>query len=145
MPSRRATLLLALALSAGCASSLDYVVVRDVFGAVTLRVALVGQALSATERAAGLRDYAPLAEDEGLLLRFPLEDEICIVNAGVDYPIDAVFLLENSGGTYRVNSVVSLAAEEIEAHCAVASAVLEVRQGTAASVNAGQTTSLPAL
>lgn len=39
----------------------------------------------------GLRGRDPLAPDEGLLLAFSVEDELCIVNDGVAFPIDAAW------------------------------------------------------
>ena len=43
------------------------------------------------ERSAGLRGRDPLGPGEGLLLEFSVEDEICIVNDGVGFSIDAAF------------------------------------------------------
>lgn len=43
-------------------------------------------------RAQGLAGRAPLEADEGLLLDFPVADEICIVNAGVGFAIDAIYV-----------------------------------------------------
>ncbi|MCA9609483.1 MAG: DUF192 domain-containing protein [Myxococcales bacterium] len=43
------------------------------------------------ERMTGLRGAAPLGPDEALLLPFPVEDELCIVNDGVSFPIDVAW------------------------------------------------------
>ncbi|HJL14207.1 MAG TPA: DUF192 domain-containing protein [Sandaracinaceae bacterium LLY-WYZ-13_1] len=48
-------------------------------------------ATTEAERRQGLRGRAPLAPDEALLLDFPTPDEICIVNDGVDFAIDALY------------------------------------------------------
>lgn len=45
------------------------------------------------ERRRGLRGHAPLAAGEALLIELPLElDDICVVNDGVTFAIDAVFV-----------------------------------------------------
>lgn len=43
------------------------------------------------ERAQGLRGRDPLGPGEALLLEFSVEDEICIVNDGVSFAIDAAY------------------------------------------------------
>jgi len=43
------------------------------------------------ERTRGLRGRAPLGPDEGLLLAFPVEDEICVVNDGVGFALDVAY------------------------------------------------------
>lgn len=43
-------------------------------------------------RAQGLSGREALEADEGLLLDFPIADEICIVNEGVSFPIDAIYI-----------------------------------------------------
>ena len=43
------------------------------------------------ERTRGLRGREPLAPGEGLLLVFPVEDEICVVNDGVGFGIDVAY------------------------------------------------------
>ena len=58
----------------------------DVLLEVAIRVAETEDALRE-----GLRLYPPLAQDEGLLLLFPVETTICITNTGVPYPIDVVY------------------------------------------------------
>lgn len=50
-------------------------------------------ALTEDERRRGLRGHAPLAPGEALLIELPFElDGICVVNDGVDFDIDAVFV-----------------------------------------------------
>jgi uncharacterized membrane protein (UPF0127 family) len=49
------------------------------------------QAVTAEERRRGLAGAPPLGPGEGLLLHFPTEGEVCIVNGGVDFPIDALY------------------------------------------------------
>ena len=48
-------------------------------------------ARSEAARMQGLRGHAPLAPGEGLLLAFSIEDELCIVNDGVTFPIDVLY------------------------------------------------------
>jgi len=43
------------------------------------------------ERQEGLRLRGPLAENEALLLVFPTETQVCITNAGVPFPIHALY------------------------------------------------------
>lgn len=48
-------------------------------------------AASEDERRRGLRGHAPLAPDEALLIALPRElDDICVVNGGVSFDIDAI-------------------------------------------------------
>ncbi len=54
-------------------------------------------ARSEAARMQGLRGHAPLAPGEGLLLAFSIEDELCIVNDGVTFPIDVLYA--NAAGT----------------------------------------------
>jgi uncharacterized membrane protein (UPF0127 family) len=50
-------------------------------------------ARSEDERRRGLRDHPPLAPGEALLIELPLElDDICVVNDGVSFDIDGVFV-----------------------------------------------------
>lgn len=60
-------------------------------GDILLEVAVV---LAETEEELlnGLRLYPPLAQDEGLLLLFPVETTVCITNAEIAYPIDVLFV-----------------------------------------------------
>lgn len=52
-------------------------------------------AITADERRQGLRGHAPLAPGEALLLILPRELEICIVNSGVGFAIDAIYARES--------------------------------------------------
>ena len=56
------------------------------------RTFAVSVARTAAERQRGLAGTAPLAPGRGLLLAFPTTDTLCIHNATVGYPIDAVFV-----------------------------------------------------
>lgn len=82
-------------------------------------------ATTATERMTGLRGVDSLADDEGLWMEFPVEDELCIVNSGVSFAIDAVFVRSE-----RVVAVETFAADEPDARCFIASEVLEVNAGS---------------
>ncbi|MCB9788778.1 MAG: DUF192 domain-containing protein [Deltaproteobacteria bacterium] len=93
------------------------------------------EARTAEERRDGLRTRPPLQPDEGLVLVFPLEGEVCIHNVGVAYGIDVVFIASDDR---VVGQPVPLAAEEAEAACrAPVDRVVEVRAGVAATVRAG--------
>ncbi|MCB9617599.1 MAG: DUF192 domain-containing protein [Sandaracinus sp.] len=82
-------------------------------------------------RREGLRGR-DLGDDEGLWMIFPAESEVCLVNDGVDFDVDAVFVV---GG--RAGSVATLRANEPSPVCHPASEVLEVRGGVATDVRAG--------
>ncbi len=58
----------------------------DVLLEVAIQVAETEDALRE-----GLRSLPQLAQDEGLLLLFPVETTICITNSGVPYPIDVLY------------------------------------------------------
>lgn len=51
-------------------------------------------ASSARERRAGLTAWPPLEADQGLLLDFPVTDQLCITTAPMPYAIDVLFLSE---------------------------------------------------
>lgn len=124
----------ALAFAAGCA---DGAVARVLSpdGDTRLEVCLAGEARTADERMAGLRDRPPLSGDEGLLIVFPLEGEVCLVNDGVGYAIDAVYA--DDGGTV-VAVEHDIPAGDATARCHDATRrVLEVRGGVAAEAAVG--------
>ena len=74
----------------------------------------------------GLRSYPDLDLGQGLLLRFPAEDTVCITNSGVDFAIEAVYV---STGR-RVIAVEAFAAGEVAPRCHGGTAlVLELRPG----------------
>lgn len=52
-------------------------------------------AVTAEERRQGLRGHVPLGPGEALVLIFPRELEVCVVNSGVQFAIDAVFAAED--------------------------------------------------
>ena len=66
------------------------VFLEDADGNVVLEVS-AQVADTEAARAEGLRGYDTLPADEGLLLAFPSEGEVCITNAGVDFAIDVVY------------------------------------------------------
>lgn len=83
-------------------------------------------------RRQGLTSRSTLAEDEGLLLDFPFADEICIVNQGVGFAIDAIYV----DPTDRVTRVErSIDAGDARPRCQPdTQRVLEVAAGVAALV-----------
>lgn len=100
------------------------VAVRTAEGELRVRYH-VEVARTATERMTGLRGFEGLADDEGLWIEFPVEDELCIVSSGVSFAIDAAWV---RGG--RVVAVETFAADEADPRCFIASEVLEVAAGS---------------
>ncbi|HJK91532.1 MAG TPA: DUF192 domain-containing protein [Polyangiaceae bacterium LLY-WYZ-15_(1-7)] len=131
--------MLALAAGLGVACGEDpRAVVEGPDGARRLLVH-VQVARTAAERVQGLRGAESLAEDAGLWIAFPGEDEVCIVNEGVGFPIDALFV--------RADAVVEAVEAAIPAgdatpRCHRAEAVLEVAAGVAAAVRPGDRATL---
>lgn len=86
-------------------------------------------------RAQGLSGREGLEDDEGLLLDFPIADEICIVNGGVSFPIDAVYIAPD-------DAVIAIAsnipAGDATARCIVnTQRVLEMKAGVSSRVAVG--------
>lgn len=100
----------------------------------------VDLATTAAQRLTGLRGRAALSDAEGLLLRFPVEGEVCLVNDGVPFGVDAVLFDE----ARRVSAVLSLAANDPTPQCAgPARDVLELSAGRARGVAVGSVGVLP--
>ncbi len=93
----------------------------------------VRRAETAAERMDGLRGKT-LGANEGLLLVFPVEDELCITNAGVDQSIDAVFI-DASATVTQVERAIG--AGDATIRCATAQWVLEVLEDRASAVESG--------
>ena len=130
--------LLALALFAiglGCAASVSLVArVEGPTGEFRLEVR-VEEALTEEERVLGLSEHESLAPGTGLLLRFPVEDELCIQNADVRFPIDAVFI--DAGGVVRAIEL-HIAAGDASLRCHPETRdILEVGAGVASEVEVG--------
>lgn len=90
-------------------------------------------ARTAAERRQGLRGRASLGDDEGLWIAFPVEGEVCLVNDGVPFGVDALFVDAAS----TVTAVASLAPDQATPVCGLARDVLELAAGRAASVEVG--------
>ncbi|MCA9596431.1 MAG: DUF192 domain-containing protein [Myxococcales bacterium] len=85
-------------------------------------------------RARGLSGHAPLAKDEGMLLDFPVEGEVCIVNTDVSFDIDVVYATDAGD----VTAIETFAAGDAAPRCHPATRrVLEVSRGVAATVQTG--------
>ncbi|MFW5921207.1 MAG: DUF192 domain-containing protein [Polyangiales bacterium] len=84
------------------------------------------------ERRRGLKDRDSLAEDEGLLIVFPAEGEVCIVNEGVPFPIDVVYAAEG-GEVVAVERDIPAGDSTARCHAPV-ERVLEVNAGVASRV-----------
>jgi uncharacterized membrane protein (UPF0127 family) len=86
-------------------------------------------------RAQGLSGHAPLSADEGLLLDFPVEGEVCIVNGDVSFDIDVVFAAA-TGNVAFVEA--GFPAGDAAARCHPGTQqVLEVAAGVALGVQVG--------
>jgi uncharacterized membrane protein (UPF0127 family) len=92
--------LIPLSLAVGCGGAAEDgpppdnedVVVRIVSPASLARLTVrAAVADDEDERTQGLRGIASLPANRGLLIVMPVEGEVCITNAGVRFPIDAVF------------------------------------------------------
>jgi uncharacterized membrane protein (UPF0127 family) len=106
-------------------SSVDKAQILDAQGQLLLEVFvdLVEDEAALRE---GLRAYPMLAVDEGLLLSFPVETNICITNSGVPYPIEALFV----SAIRQVIAVESFSSGEPGPTCHAGTAmVLELRAG----------------
>ena len=78
--------------SAGCTCP-SGVMVEFVSEGAGVTLSVCTEVLDTEEaRRSGLRGRAALASDEGVLLDFPFTSEICIVNDGVRFGIDAVYV-----------------------------------------------------
>ena len=94
----------------------------------------VARARTAAERMTGLRGRERLGSGQGLVLEFPVEDELCVTNRGVAYGIDVVFVTEDA----RVGQVQrELVADDPTIRCARARWLVEVLAGAASEVRAG--------
>ncbi|MBT9555447.1 MAG: DUF192 domain-containing protein [Myxococcales bacterium] len=123
-------------LLSGCAAETECV--REV--AVGELSVCVDVALSADERRRGLRGREPLEHGEGLLLRFPVEGEVCLVNDGVTAPVDAVFFDDRG----VVTALMTLPENDATARCAMpARDVLELKGGAADGLVVGMVGILP--
>lgn len=83
----------------------------------------------------GLAGRAPLASDEALVLVFPVEDEVCITNAGVDFAIDAAFV-DALGDVVAIEREIAARDETTRCHRPTAR-VVETAASTLASVRVG--------
>lgn len=97
----------------------------------------VDLAETAEERERGLADRASLGPHEGLLIRFPVEGEVCIDNGGVDFAIDVVYA-RGDGGVVAIERQVAAGDRTSRCHAPVRE-VLEVAAGNAASARVGDT------
>ena len=130
---KRIVLALGLLVCVACDGT-RFVGFEDTSGVVT-SIFAVTIADTAAERAAGLRDRPALQDNEALWLRFPVTDEICIVNSGVPYDIDVLFVDEDDAVIAIERGV---PAEDATARCVMDTrSVVEVVAGAAADVQVG--------
>lgn len=94
----------------------------------------IDHAKTAAERTRGLIGH-DLQNDEGLLLTFPVEGEVCLTNAGVPYPIDALWI-DEGGVVVAIEHGLAAQAQGPWCH-SPARHVLEVNGGVALGVEVG--------
>jgi len=133
---RAAALLAACGLLAACPDGNTVRVTVERAGSGETVLAVDAEvARTADERRAGLRGHAPLANGEGLLIEMPQPLDICIVNDGVDFAIDAIYAVDD-GTVIAIER--NIPAGDPTARCQSAVRwVLEVGAGGAAAVSAG--------
>lgn len=83
----------------------------------------------------GLRGREPLGPNEGLLLTFPIEDEICIVNDGVAFDLDVAYA-SAAGEIVAVERAVPAGDASLRCHGTTRD-VLEVASGRLDGVSIG--------
>lgn len=92
-------------------------------------------AVTAEMRRQGLGALEPLSPGTGLLLTFPVTGEVCVVNAGIPYAIDALYL-DPDGTVITIQR--SIPALDEAPRCATGvRSVLEVLAGEAADASPG--------
>ncbi|MFW6050059.1 MAG: DUF192 domain-containing protein [Myxococcota bacterium] len=128
---RSAPVLAVLVLAGACGDGRPRAVVTSPEGEPRLEVA-VEIAETAEARMRGLRGWTALEPDEGLLLVFPTEGEVCLVNEDVPFAIDAVFA-DASGAVVAIEREVPAGDATPRCHPGTAR-VLEVAAGVAAPV-----------
>ena len=85
------------------------------------------------ERQEGLRLHGPLAKNEALLLVFPAETQVCITNAGVPFPIHALYF---SASQQRIATEPNIPANAPGPYCRPATQlVLELKGDTLPPLN----------
>ncbi len=119
----------ALGLLLVCACADDRITIGD---PVVLDVS-VRRAETAAERMEGLRGKS-LDRGQGLLLVFPVEDELCVTNGGVEQSIDAVFIDASATVTHVERAI---AAGDESVRCATGQWILETLAGEAGAVEPG--------
>ncbi|MFW6086283.1 MAG: DUF192 domain-containing protein [Myxococcota bacterium] len=95
----------------------------------------VDEARTAEERMQGLAGRDGLDPGEGLLLIFPAEGEVCIVNEAVPFAIDALFI-DGAGTVGAVERHIPAGDSTARCHGATLE-VLEVAAGVADPVRVG--------
>jgi len=131
---RATALLVACGLLAACPDGNTVRVTVERADAIVLAVD-AEVARTADERRTGLRGHAPLADGEGLLIEMPQPLDICIVNDGVDFAIDAIYAAAD-GTVIAIER--NIPAGDPTARCQSAVRwVLEVNAGAAAPVSTG--------
>lgn len=116
-----------------CDTAPRVVVTRDEAVVLDLRAHV---ARDEDARRRGLRGRA-LADDQGLFFVFPGTSEVCLVNDGVTFDVDALFVLDG-----RVASRARLVVDDPTPRCAEASEVLETRAEVTREVAIGDAVEL---
>lgn len=109
----------------------------------SVRIARDGEALAFCAEVAetepelqrGLMDHPPLAPGEAMLFELPAEQEVCVHNRGVAFPIDVAYA-DSQGTIVAVEHDVPAFDETVRCHAPV-QALLEVAEGTLSDFGAG--------
>lgn len=138
LPLARLALAGAVLLGAGCGGPPQFagetVRVLGPGGEVRLEV-FADVADDERERREGLTRFDSLAAGRGLLLVLPAEGEVCITNAKVDFPIDAVFAATD-GTVVAVER--NVPRDDVTLRCHLSTRrILEINAGDAGAVSPG--------
>jgi len=129
----RPVLLVLLVATAACDDGrIEVSVERDGVSVLEVRAE---RAITADERRRGLRGHPGLGERDGLLIELPVVTEVCIVNGGVGFAIDAVHA-DGDGVIVAVERAIAAGDEQARCHDGVLD-VLETAAGVAGDVAVG--------
>lgn len=118
----------------GCPEPSEHVSVVRADGRAELSVC-AAIASSEEDRRRGLMGSAPLEPGGGLLLIVPVDQELCVYNAGVGFPIDVLFA-DASGFVVGLERAIPAGDERVRCYAHV-SQILEVAAGELAPFSAG--------
>lgn len=117
---------------------LDVSVERDGLPVLALRAE---RAITAEERRRGLRGRPSLGDSDGLLIELPVVTEVCIVNSGVTFDIDATYA-DGEGLIVAIEREIVAGDGRARCHDEVLD-VLETAAGVASDVEVGDRLVIP--